>query len=276
MGNLAATATVADIIGTMERLAPPHLAESWDNCGLHIGSRAWRVHRIRVALDPSVEVVEAAARDKVDLIITHHPLIFRPLKSIDVQTPVGRVIDIALQAKMSLYCAHTNLDSAREGVNDALARAIGIQDALPLVRAVTPDGLQADVGMGRVGRLSRAAKLEVLVERIKESIGLNYIKYSGDPDLGIDVAAVCSGSGSSLIPAFLATSAQVYISGDLRYHDAREIQACGRALSDIGHFHSERLVLDPLADRLKEAADTNKWEMDIQVCRLERDPFAVS
>jgi GTP cyclohydrolase I len=272
---LAAIATVADIMEAMEVFAPLHLAESWDNCGLQIGSRAWTVGRIRLALDPTTEVIQAAARDKVDLIITHHPLIFHPLRSIDLQTPVGRTIESALNAKTALYCAHTNLDSARQGVNDALAGAIGLKNTAPLVPADNPLD-DANAGMGRIGRLPRVQTLKGLIAQIKASFRLDYIRYAGNPELKIDQAAVCSGSGSSLIPAFLSTAAQVYISGDLRYHDARDIQEAGRALIDIGHFHSERLILDPLAGRLKETADAKGWQLDIQVCRLQRDPFAVS
>lgn len=273
--DLAVDATVADIMEAMEVIAPLHLAESWDNCGLQIGSRTWPAGRILIALDPTTEVVQAAARDKVDMIITHHPLIFHPLRSIDLQTPVGRTIEIALNAKTALYCAHTNLDSARQGVNDALARVIGLTHTTPLAPDDNPldDG---NTGIGRVGRLPGALILKDLIAQIKLRFCLDYIKYVGHPELNIEQAAVCSGSGSSLIPAFLATEAQVFISGDLRYHDARDVQEAGRALIDIGHFHSERLILEPLAHRLQQTAEAKGWQIDIQVCRLERDPFAVS
>jgi GTP cyclohydrolase I len=276
-GELTVIATVGDIMEVMERFAPLHLAESWDNCGLQIGSRTWAVRRIRIALDPLVTVIQAAAHDKVDLLITHHPLIFNPLRCIDLQTAVGRTVETALGARVALYAAHTNLDSALQGVNDALARVIGLRDGQPLVAADRAlfDGDGARPGMGRVGCLPDASTLKVLVEKVKVSLGLNYIKYSGDPDLKIDRAAVCSGSGSSLLAAFLSSPAQVYISGDLRYHDARKVEEAGRALIDIGHFHSERLVLGPLAERLQKTAAEKGWQMDVQVCRLERDPFAI-
>jgi GTP cyclohydrolase I len=254
------------------------LAESWDNCGLQIGSRAWPVNRIWIALDPLPEVVHAAVHAKVDLLITHHPLIFHPIKSIDLQTPVGRTIENALNASMGVYSAHTNLDSAGQGVNDALAGMIGITDTEPLVPAAEKsEGAPHEPrpGLGRVGRLSDGPmKLKVLIEQIKIKFSLESIKYTGSPDLKVERAAVCSGSGSGLLQAFLSTSAQVYVSGDLRYHDARIVQEAGRALIDIGHFHSEHLVLGPLAGRLRDAASAKGWPVDIQVCPLESDPFA--
>jgi len=276
--KLTATATVGDIMEAMERLAPLHLAESWDNCGLQIGSRAWKVQRLWLALDPLPEVIQAAAREKVDFIITHHPLIFHPLRSIDLQTPAGRTIETALKARTAIYAAHTNLDSAQHGVNDALAHAIGLEDTEPLVVAANTLHEAADgarPGMGRLGRLSPDIKLKVLVEQIKLKFELCHLKVAGDPELQINRAAVCSGSGSSLLSSFLASSAQVYISGDLRYHDARIAEEAGRALIDIGHFPSEHLVLKVLAERLQKTAAEKRWPLDIQVCRLESDPFVI-
>ena len=120
--------TLSDIIQILDNLAPPFLAEEWDNCGLQLGDPGWSVTKIWVALDPTLQVVEAACDQKVDLLITHHPLIFKPLKSIEFHTPLGAVLNMATRQNLAIFSAHTNLDSATGGLNDILARRIGLKN----------------------------------------------------------------------------------------------------------------------------------------------------
>ncbi len=127
--------TVGEVVKMMERLAPRCLAETWDNPGLHIGSRDWPVTLIWVALDPTQELIQQAADNDVNLVITHHPLIFRPLHSVDPGTPTGRTIELALKSRVAVLCAHTNLDSARGGVNDMLAEKVGLR-SVEVLKAV--------------------------------------------------------------------------------------------------------------------------------------------
>jgi GTP cyclohydrolase I len=275
-GKAATGCCVADIVQLMERLAPSYLAEEWDNCGLQVGSVQWPVKKIWVALDPLPEVVRAAAAQRVDLVITHHPLLFRPLRSIDVQTPQGGIIETALTARTAIYSAHTNLDSAREGVNTILARTIGLKKLSPLVSnmvALQPSDPGRRLGMGRVGTLDAPLTLDALIARIKKRLNLSAVKVAGDLQIEVRRAAVCSGSGSSLLEAFLDTDAQVYISGDLHYHAARTVEDAGRALIDVGHFASEHLVIDALVDQVRDAIQDHGWRVSIEPCRLERDPF---
>ena len=119
--------TVGELVKVMERLAPRCLAETWDNPGLHVGSREWPVKLIWVALDPTQGLIQQAVDNDVNLVITHHPLIFRPLYSVDPDTQPGRIIELALKNQVAVLCAHTNLDSARGGVNDMLAEKVGLR-----------------------------------------------------------------------------------------------------------------------------------------------------
>jgi dinuclear metal center YbgI/SA1388 family protein len=263
---------VGDVIQVMERLAPPHLAEDWDNCGLQVGAVHWPVRKVWIALDPLPEVVSLAAEQQVDLLITHHPLIFKPLRVVDTLTPVGSTIERALAARMAIYSAHTNLDSAREGVNTILARTLGLKKLTPLVPFETSDKTSR-LGMGRLGVLDRPVTLNMLISRIKKRMHLLTVKVAGDPGLEVRRVAVCSGSGSSLLEAFLASEAQVYISGDLHYHAARTVVEAGRALIDVGHFASEHLITDALATQLGDAVQNSGWHVTVEPCRLERDPF---
>ena len=277
--------TLSDIIHILDNLAPPFLAEEWDNCGLQIGDPAWSVTKIWVALDPTLQVVEAACAQKVDLLITHHPLIFKPLKSIEFNTPIGAVLNLATRQNLAIFAAHTNLDSAAGGLNDILAGRIGLKNLKPLVAGKVIKRYKYDNyplishehrhGIGRVGYLGTAMDLKSFARVIKKEMGLKTIKFAGDPHLTIKKAAVCTGSGSSLIANFIASDAQVYISGDMRYHDARDVEAANLGIIDIGHFSSECFVAEDLAARLSTIFEKSGIEVGVEACDIEKDPFEV-
>ena len=276
-------ATVAQVIEIMDRLVPPWLAEEWDNVGLQIGNPRLPVQRIWIALDPSVEVIEAACKNKVDLLITHHPLIFRPLKSIDFDTPGGSIIQMAAQHHLAIFSAHTNFDIVSDGVNDILAQRLGIKqlEILQLIKveasAQKEVGSCADgevlYGIGRIGVLDKPRSLKALVSMVKKKLKLNFVKVAGDPKIKITRVALCSGSGSSLMPAFLSSEADVYISGDIHYHNARDAESVQRAIIDIGHFASEHLMVEALAQRLEQLITEAGISAKIKACTFEKDPF---
>jgi len=285
MGYPDMNLSVADIIRVTEAMAPPELAEAWDNIGLQVGSRDWPVKRIWVALDPLPQVVADACQADVDLLITHHPLIFKPLKSIDCTTPVGAIIGNALQHRLTIFSAHTNLDSAADGVNDALAHRIGLRN-LSVLRPAADESRPVDEGddmsgrepliiqgLGRTGDLPHEQTLASLARDMKNNLKLESVAIAGDPDLAVGTVALCSGSGASLLGDFFASGAQAYISGDLRYHDAREVEIAGRGLIDIGHFASEHLIVDILADRLAGELAKTAGVVTVEAYRLEKDPF---
>ena len=279
------SATVAEIIKIMDQLAPPLLAEEWDNVGLQIGDPRLPVRRIWVALDPSPEVVKAACQKEVDLLITHHPLIFRPLKSIDFETPGGSIIQMATHHQMAIFSAHTNLDILQDGVNDVLAQRLGMRNLSVLqpvkvgerakedIRPLT--GGETEYGIGRIGSLAKAGSLKSLVSLVKKKLKLDFVKIAGDLEMKITQVAICSGSGSSLMQAFLSSKAQAYISGDIHYHDAREAEDANRAIIDIGHFPSEHLMVDALAQQLGKIISKAGIEAEIMACTIEKDPFRI-
>lgn len=263
---------VSDVIAVMERIAPLQLAEEWDNCGLQAGSRQWPVRKIWVSLDPHPAVIRAAVDQKVDMLITHHPLIFRPLQRIDVEDPTGKILHSALNSQIAVYAAHTNLDCARNGVNAVLAQRIGLTDLAPLIAA---SGHQMDrsVGLGRIGRLDAPLTLQQFAEKIKNEFKLHQLKICGDPQLDVRQVALCSGGGSSVLNDFLASDAQVFVSGDLRYHDARTVEDFDRGLIDLGHFPSEQIMIDAVAHQLEIEARSFNWALTIEPCHIEQDPF---
>jgi len=278
-------ATVSDIIHVLDNLAPPSLAEEWDNIGLQVGDPTWSVQNIWIALDAGFQVVDSACRRDIDLLITHHPLIFKPLKTINFNTPVGSIIELATHHHLAIFAAHTNLDNAMGGGNDILARRIGLDDLKPLVTAKVHNRFQYDVyplmsheqgpGIGRVGRLDHAMDLKSFALMIKKKLGLKFLKLVGNPALSVETVAVCTGSGSSLMSNFISSGAQAYISGDLRYHDARDVQAANLGMIDIGHFPSEHLIVDVLAQQLNTLLVQSQLDVTVEACDLEKDPFTV-
>jgi dinuclear metal center YbgI/SA1388 family protein len=277
--------TIAEIIKIMEQLAPPWLAQDWDNAGLQIGDPRLPVRRIWIALDPSLEVVSAACERDVDLLITHHPLIFKPMKSIDFGTPGGSIIQKASQHHLAIFSAHTNLDIVRDGINDVLAKRLGLKrlEILQPVqmekpcKAGIPSAADAGEvhGIGRIGSVSKKCNLRSLALNVKEKLELNFVKFAGNPNLEVTRVAICSGSGSSLMQTFLSSNAQVYISGDIHYHDARDAEAANRAIIDIGHFPSEHLMIEALVQQLTKIFHTAGIKAEIEACTIEKDPFMI-
>jgi len=272
-------ATVADIIEVMGAIAPTRLAEAWDNVGLQVGQKDWPVKKIWIALDPSPDVVSAACQKNIDLLITHHPLIFKPLRSIDFNSATGNSIRLAAQNQLALFAAHTNFDSAAGGLNDTLAQRIGLAN----LKTLDKSGDSGDIyplqatnkewGLGRIGELAKSQDLRSFALDIKKTLGLASVKVAGDLSLTITRAAVCTGSGSSLMKVFLASGAQAFISGDLHYHDAKEVQTAKRGLIDIGHFASEHLIIEVLAQRLSRLLTDKDFNVTVAAYRLEKDPF---
>ena len=270
------TATVSNIINAMENLAPKSLAEKWDNPGLQVGHPLWPVKRIWIALDPTPAVVKEACQNQVDMLVTHHPLLFSPLRSLDISTPIGDTLQLALSEKLAVFSAHTNLDVVQNGVNDTLANTLGLKNIVWLdghPGNVDQLDMRQPFGFGRMGQLDEEMSLKDLAEWVKSKLEINPVRVSGNPDLMISQVATCCGSGSGLMQAFLSCGAPVFISGDLKYHDARDTEALGLGLIDIGHFASEHLVLETLSKELHKELAKHNFDVIIEICKIEKDPF---
>jgi dinuclear metal center YbgI/SA1388 family protein len=259
---------LGDIVKVLERMAPPALAEAWDNAGLQIGELQRPVRSVWVALDPGPDVVAGACRAQVDLLVTHHPLFFRPVKRIETDTPLGSAVEQALRHGVAIYCLHTNLDAAADGLNDLLARRLGLRRLQPLVPA------SGRAGIGRIGALAAPLPLAELAQAVKRRLEAAAVRMVGDPGLRVTRVALVTGSGGSLVGAFLTSSAEAFISGDLRYHEVREIEYARRGAVDVGHFHSEHLMAEAVAQRLRRAFGRRRPGLRVQVCPLENEPFA--
>jgi dinuclear metal center YbgI/SA1388 family protein len=257
------------IMGLLEDLAPSGLAEPWDNVGLMIGSRPDPVSGVMVALDPTVEAVQAARKAGLNLLLTHHPLLFKPLSSVDPTTPTGAAVFCAVQEGVSILAAHTNLDSALGGVNDVLADLLGLKETCPLVPAATEDG----AGMGRLGRLDQPRSLGKVAAMIKEALGTGSLRMVGAPDKSVSRVALCGGSGGDLVGAAFEAGADLYLTGEAAHHHAREAEFRGLALIEAGHYSTEVPVVPVLAQRLKKALNAAGFPLAVDIFEEERAPF---
>ena len=235
---------VRDIIKVIEDFAPLSVQESWDNSGLCVGSPEDEVNGVLIALDCTPELVDEAVACGADLIVTHHPLIFSGLKKISPETQVGRAVIKAVKAGVSIYAAHTSADKVLSGVSGDMARKLGLAD----VEILQKDG--EDIGLGVVGNLPHPMKSEDVVRFVKERFGLKVAKVSRPLDEPVSRVAMCGGSGGSLIGEARRSGAQLYISGDISYHNF--FAEDGFMIMDIGHYESEIGIVDILFSLIKK------------------------
>ena len=229
---------VRDIINTIEEFAPVSIQEGWDNSGLCVGSPEDEVTSILFALDCTPELVDEAIECGADMIITHHPLIFSGLKKISSDNLVGAAVIKAIRAGISIYAAHTNADKVLAGVSGAMAKRLGLEN----VSVLADEG--NGIGLGVVGDLPQPLSAVQAIQMVKERFGLKMVKSSKPLDGPVTKIAMCGGSGGSLIGAAQRAGAQLYISGDISYHNF--FTQNDFMIMDIGHYESEIDVVNIL------------------------------
>jgi len=265
---------VKDIINAVDIIAPFDLAESWDNSGLQAGDPCWSVNRILVTLDVTPASMEAARENQCELVISHHPLMMAPEKCIDFGRMPGSVISMSAREKIAVVSAHTNLDKARDGLNDYFALKVGIRCDRPFFLD-TNAGEGMPSGIGRLGKPEHSVTVRRLANDIKKRLKIPNVRVAGNLDLNVDSVALCTGSGGSLTEHFLKSGADVYITGDLKYHEARDIEAGGKAAVDVGHFASEHIVVELLKKRLDLELKSLGFGIEIHGYNREEDPFKI-
>ncbi len=228
------------IIDKIESFAPLAMACEGDNPGLMFGKKDKEIKRVLVALDVDLGVIKEAKEKGVDLILTHHPLMFDPIRQINEATPSGRCILELAEAGIALYSAHTNLDSAAGGLNDIFADKLGISDTKPIEVTYT-DETGKTYGIGRVGTIEKETTLSEFAGFVCKAFDLPSTNYVGNGNAKIKTVAVCSGSGGSLLSD---VSADVYVTGDIKYSNARNAADIGQNLVIAGHYETEICAME--------------------------------
>ncbi|MGV8074625.1 MAG: Nif3-like dinuclear metal center hexameric protein [Syntrophobacteraceae bacterium] len=266
-------AQVKDILMCLDTIAPFRYAADWDQCGLQVGDPEAAVERILVALDPSSETIEEAMDRNCQCLITHHPLIFRPVNSVRQDKFPENLIIRCLRSGIHLIAAHTNLDVAREGTNDRLAELLALAGVKPLEVDGSWHGEERYSGMGCIGFLAQPLFLQDLIDRVRSALGNIRLRFVGEPLKKVRRIAVCTGSGGSLLEQVISAGCDAYVTGDIKYHDAKRAMEGAVALIDVGHFASERLILQPLAAALRSEAAKKQLPVEILAAAEEYDPF---
>lgn len=245
---------VGDLIRILEELAPAKLACSWDNVGLQAGRRDAFVHKVYVALDATDEVVEDAIAQECDFLLTHHPLIFEPLKKINEDTLAGRRLLRMIESGMAYYAMHTSYDAAPQGMAARAAERLGLTGTVPMEAVNLPGEADGDsCGIGRVGRLPEAMTVKELAVYVKEKFSLPFVTlYGGEQNPLVERLAVLPGSGKGEIDLARELGAQAYLTGDLGHHPAIDASAWGLPLIDAGHAGLEWIFVPHLAGYLQE------------------------
>lgn len=368
--------TCQQIANAVEQLAPRYLAEDWDNVGLLVGNSNDPVDRLIVALDVTDKVVDTCIEQGIQMIVAHHPLIFKPLKALRTDTTLGSLISKLIKHDIAVYAAHTNLDCAKAGVNDALADTLGLVDTQPLAKGheeklvklavfvpdshvetvrqaicgagaghignyshctfqtggmgtflplagtnpyigeqgnleragelrletILPENLIKPViaallaahpyeevaydlyplynkgghyGLGRIGSLRHPTALSDFIDQVKFGLAVTHLKVAGPSDKIARKVAVCGGAGAGLINQALAHKADVFITGDVKYHEAQVAAENGLTIIDAGHFASERPGVIALAEYLRRWAQEGGHAVYVFADSSSSDVFTI-
>lgn len=257
------------VMSILEELAPKKLAEEWDNPGLLVGSPQQEVKKVLVCLDVTPRVVRKAVTLHADMIVAHHPLIFKPVKKVRTDLPLGNMLETLLTNKIAVYAAHTNLDIAKGGVNDVLAHSLGLQHVASFVLMDSEPG----ASLGRMGALPEPMEIDDFAKMVCASLPAEYVRVVKAGSQKVRKVAICSGSGSEFIDKASFWGADVYVTGDVRYHEALHAAEIGIHLIDAGHFPTEYPIVAPLAGYLQEVCKRDDKDLVILADSDAKDIF---
>ena len=259
-------ATIKKVCGFLDSFAPTRLAEDWDNVGLLVGDPEIEAKKVMTCLTVTPESASEAIEKNVDLIVSHHPLPFRPLKRLTTETVPSRLLWDLVRAGVSIYSPHTGFDSATEGINQTLGQKIGLTELSPLV-PIKDD--PAELGAGRIGRLKTATSLQAFVDAIKSEFAMDGLHIVGDLGSSVELVAVACGSGGSFLEKARRAHCDTFVTGETTFHTCLEAKANGISLVLLGHYASERFAVEELSRRIaSKFSDMEVWASD-----QESDPL---
>lgn len=257
-----------ELIAAIETIAPLSTQESWDNSGVQIACGDGSVKKVLTCLEITGEIVEEAVTEQVDVIITHHPLIFGGIQNIDYRDPIGACIVRLIASGISVYSSHTPFDKVKGGNNDYLADKIGLRDSRGF-----RIGEEMDL-IGRVGKLAVPVSLGELANIVSDSLHIAHeqIRLIGDLNQMITTVGICTGAGADLMELAIKNGCDLLITGDVKYHEAQEAKARGIALMDAGHYGTEKTFASNFAEKLQKQVGN---QIEILESKVDINPFLV-
>lgn len=236
-----------EIIRIIEAEYPPKLMYEWDNAGLFYGDTQREISRITLTLDVTPEVIAQAVANKSQMILSHHPVIMGGVKTLSDNSMTSKMICEIVKNDICVYSAHTNMDTARNGINQKLAERFELEN----VCVMTNDKEDEGCGLGRVGDLKTVMQLEDFCELVKEKLGTPFVRVCGGERL-IKRVAFASGGCSEFVPDAILRGADVIVTADMKYHNCIEYVYDGIAIIDAGHYPTEIIVRDMFSRLLSD------------------------
>lgn len=249
------------IINWVEAIAPLHLQEGYDNSGLIIGHENQEVSKVVVCLDVDDAVLSYARDNDAELVISHHPCVFKPLKAFHPRSPEGAILYQSITSGIAVYSAHTNFDSARGGMGDIICREMGLDE----VGVLRPNSIaNSEYGIGRWGSYKTPMPFKGFLKILKNKLGIEFMREVGEhPDYILTLAVLNGSYDDSLINELINLKPDVLLTGDLKYHDAQELRHQRIYTIDAGHYQTEVIFVRAFASMLKEAfpkLDVLEWK----------------
>ncbi|MGM0507948.1 MAG: Nif3-like dinuclear metal center hexameric protein [Fusobacteriota bacterium] len=245
---------VNDIIKKLEKKFPRYLKEDWDNVGLLVGENNLEIKKMQISLDLNKKVIQNAIDKKIDMIITHHPFIFKGIKTVTNQTRIGKNIIKLIKNNIAVYTLHTNLDSAKDGLNDYIVEKLGVKESESLIQnEVDENSLYG--GIGRIYNLETGMKITEYAKKIKKNLKIKNIRVIMDEDKKIKKIGLINGSGMSYVNNMKKAGVDLFITGDIKYHEAFDSLEAGLPLIDIGHYESEVFFSEIIKREISEDED---------------------
>ena len=236
-----------DIIENIEKNYPPCLAYDWDNSGLFFGDIEKDIQKVLVTLDITPEIIDQAVDNGADMVLAHHPITMGGIKTLADGAMISDMVINAVKNDICIYSAHTNMDTAKDGINQKLAELFELKDIIILENDKPFD----DCGLGRVGNLENEMMLSDFCQLVKEKLNTPFVRVCGD-ERKIKRVAVASGSCSEYVPTAIKKGADVIITADMKYHHCIEFVYDGIAIIDAGHFPTENIVKDMFKEILTD------------------------
>ena len=238
--------TVEYLCQYLEQLAPVQLAETWDNTGLIVGRKNQPVDKVITCLTLTEDVAEEAVQASAQLVITHHPILFRATKKIDDSTAEGRILLTLIENGVAVYSPHTAYDSAADGINQQFAEAIGLQDIQPIRKT----SAESSLGAGRVGTLHSTETREAFTEKILGTLNATHLEVCWANPKFSRIAVACGAAADFLTDA-IQLNCDTFITGEARFHSILESRAARMNLILTGHYYSERTAVEQLARKIQ-------------------------
>jgi dinuclear metal center YbgI/SA1388 family protein len=262
-------ASVNDIIALIESVAPKDNKCDFDNVGLLVGRRDAKVNKVMICLDATKEVLDEAIKAGAQMIISHHPMIFDPIKAVSSETVLGEKIILAIENGIAIYAAHTNLDFSAGGINDFVAELLGLTEVTTLDPYISENE-----GLGRVGKLSNACTAEELKNRIEKILNDKYIRIIGEPNSLIKKVAVINGSGGDIeyIDMAKKVGADCLVTAEVKHHVAIYAREKDFTIIECQHYTMEHCYLESFAELLKSKAVQENLSVEFIQSKRETNP----